>query len=363
MTQRTQESVELLQRLIATPSLSKDEAKAADVMEQFLKRDGVRVFRQGNNVWAIAEHFDEAKPTILLNSHIDTVKPNADWQRDPFTPVVEGDVLYGLGSNDAGGPLVSYVAVFLHFAEQAALQCNVVFAATAEEEISGSGGIVSILDALPHIDLACIGEPTEMHMAVAEKGLMVVQCKANGRSGHAARNEGMNAIDIALRDIAWIHGYSFEKESAVLGPVKMTTTIINAGTQHNVVPATCTFTVDIRSTDVYTHDEILHILSQHLQSEIVSVSKRLHPSAIDLMHPVVEAARRAGIELYGSPTLSDQSLLSMPRVKIGPGSSQRSHTADEYIKISEIEHGIRTMIQLLSDTMPHVHKHQPGSTS
>lgn len=351
-----QESIELLKRLIATPSLSRQEADAAAIMHSFLTRPGVQVHRHANNVWAVAERFDASKPTILLNSHLDTVKPNADWTRDPFMPEVEGDILYGLGSNDAGGPLVTYAATFLHFVEHGHAACNVIFAATAEEEISGSGGIVSILEALPRVDLACIGEPTEMQMAIAEKGLMVVQCRANGRSGHAARNEGVNAIDIALRDILWIHGYRFERESRMLGPVKMTTTMIDAGTQHNVIPAACTFTVDIRSTDEYTHEEILHTLQQHLASEIVSVSKRLHPSSIDPAHAIVQAALECGMELYGSPTLSDQSLLSMPRVKIGPGSSRRSHTADEFIKLTEIEHGIEGMITLLR-TVQHIGRH------
>ncbi|MFM8472550.1 MAG: M20 family metallo-hydrolase, partial [Candidatus Kapaibacterium sp.] len=355
MTHRTHKSIELLKRLIATPSLSREESAAAEIMQEFLTRPGVQVFRQGNNVWATAEHFDERKPTILVNSHLDTVKPNADWTRDPFTPVVEGDMVYGLGSNDAGGPLVCYAATFLQFAEEEPGDCNVVFAATAEEEISGSGGIMSVLDAMPRVDLACVGEPTEMQMAIAEKGLMVVQCRANGRSGHAARNEGVNAIDIALRDIAWIHGYGFERVSDLLGPVKMTTTIIHAGTQHNVVPAECTFTVDIRSTEAYTHEEILETIRGHLESEIISVSKRLHPSSIDPAHPVVQAAVRCGMSLYGSPTLSDQALLTMPRVKIGPGSSSRSHTADEYILLSEIVDGIEGMIRLLEETMPHMH--------
>ena len=357
MNERTFRAVELLKRLIRTPSLSREEQAAADIMEEYLRRDSTVVYRHANNVWAVAKHFDETKPTILLNSHVDTVKANKDWTKDPFGAEQEGDVLYGLGSNDAGGPLVTYATVFIHFAEQEPTSCNIIFAATAEEEISGSNGIVSILEKLPNVDLALVGEPTEMQMAVAEKGLMVVQCAARGKSGHAARNEGENAIDKALRDVQWFHEYRFPKESAQLGPIKMTTTIINAGTQHNVVPDVCTFTVDIRTTDAYTHDEVLEVITQNIESEIEKVSKRLHPSHIEMTHPIVRAAERCGMGLYGSPTLSDQSLMTMPRVKIGPGSSSRSHTANEYIRITEIDEGIDLMQRLIHEAVKEMSQH------
>ncbi len=346
------EAIELLRALIATPSLSREEDAAASLMAEFLRSHGAPVQRHGNNVWSVHPSYDASRPTLLLNSHLDTVKANADWTRDPLDPAIEGDVLYGLGSNDAGGPLVSYAASFLHFLQRDDLSINIVFAATAEEEISGAGGIVATVPLLPSIDFAMVGEPTEMMMAIAEKGLMVLRCVAMGRSGHAARNEGLNAIDIAMRDIAWFHSHRFDKESSTLGPIKMTTTIINAGTQHNVVPDRCTFTVDVRTTDAYTNEETLEIIQQHVQSEISEVSRRLQPSRIDADHVLVRAAEKLGIATYGSPTLSDQALLRLPSVKIGPGSSSRSHTANEYIKLSEIRNGIDQLIELI-ETIQH----------
>lgn len=347
MNQLVENSTELLKKLIATPSFSKEEDKTADILLQFFEDQGITTKRHKNNIWATNKHFDETKPTILLNSHHDTVKPNSGYSRDPFTPVVEDGKLFGLGSNDAGGPLASLIAAFVHFYPKKNLDYNLVFAASAEEEISGDNGIVSILDKLPDIDCAIVGEPTQMRMAVAEKGLMVLECMAQGISGHAARDEGENAIYKALTDIEWIRSYEFAKESEVLGPVKMTVTEVHAGSQHNVVPDSCDFTVDVRSTDAYTNKAILGIIDDHIDAKIHPRSIRLNPSFMPLDHQIVEAGKKMGLEQYGSPTLSDQALLSVPSLKIGPGKSARSHTADEFIRLDEIEEGIEIYIKLL----------------
>lgn len=351
MKQRATEAIELLKKLISTPSLSTEENKTGDLIEDYLKSKGIPVQRHKNNIWATNEHFDEEKPTILLNSHHDTVKPNGGYTKDPFTPVVENGKLFGLGSNDAGGPLTSLIATFIHFYPQKDLTYNLVLAATAEEEISGDNGIISILDKIPEIDCAIVGEPTQMRMAVAEKGLMVLECAAKGKSGHAARNEGKNAIYIALKDIEWFKTHRFEKESKMLGPVKMTVTVINAGSQHNVVPDRCTFTVDIRSTDIYDNVHILETIKNNIESEVTARSIRLNPSFIPLEHPLVQVGKAMGIETYGSPTLSDQAFLSVPSLKMGPGKSARSHTPDEFIRLDEIEKGIETYINLLDSVI------------
>lgn len=342
-------ATELLQTLITTESFSRNEAEAAEILLRYLAEHGVAAHRYLNNVWATNQHFDATKPTLLLNSHLDTVKPNKDWSRNPFAADIEDGKLYGLGSNDAGGCLVSLAASFLHFYARNDLHINLLFAASAEEEISGANGIAALVPELPPLACAIVGEPTEMQLAVAEKGLMVLYCTAIGKSGHAARNEGINAIDIAARDIAWLHDYRFEKQSPSLGPVKMTVTLINAGTQHNVVPDRCEFTVDVRTTDAYTNDETLEIIRQHLRSEVEPRSLRLQPSAIDMQHPLVRAGLAVGMSSYGSPTLSDQSLLRIPSIKLGPGSSSRSHTADEFIYVREIEEGIEQYIQLMEN--------------
>src|SRR5699024_1818723 len=287
------------------------------------------------------------KPTILLNSHHDTVKPNSGYTRDPFSPAIEDGKLFGLGSNDAGGPLTSLIAAFVHFYPQEKLTYNLVLAATGEEEISGDNGLVSILGKIPEIDCAIVGEPTQMRMAVAEKGLMVLECTARGVSGHAARDEGENAIYTALRDIEWLRTYQFDKISDMLGPVKMTATVIEGGSQHNVVPDTCMFTVDVRSTDAHDNAEILNVIDQHMASEITARSIRLNPSFIPLDHPIVRSGDKLGLEQYGSPTLSDQSILPVPSLKIGPGKSARSHTPDEFIRLGEIKEGINIYITLL----------------
>lgn len=344
-----QQSLDLLHKLIAIPSFSKEEDQTATVIEEFLKDHEVKSTRHLNNVWAKNKHFDAAKPTILLNSHHDTVRPNSGYTRDPFKPEVIDGRLYGLGSNDAGGPLVALISTFLHYYDQRDLKYNLILAATAEEEISGMNGIESIWPSLSPIDFAIVGEPTLCQMATAEKGLMVLDCVAKGKSGHAARNEGVNAIYEALKDIDWIRNYRFPKVSPTLGEMKMTVTIINAGRQHNVVPAECTFTIDVRVTDSYTLEETLDIIRANVKSEVTPRSLRMRPSGIAIDHPLVLSAKKIGLELYGSPTTSDQALIPVPSVKIGPGDSARSHSADEFIYVDEIRQGIETYIKLLDN--------------
>ncbi len=344
-------ALNLLQQLIAIPSFSREEDETAIVLEEFFRQHGIRTERKGNNVWAVNKHFNSQLPTVLLNSHHDTVKPNTQYTRDPFAAVIEDGKLYGLGSNDAGGPLVSLIATFLHFYPLQNLKYNLIIAATAEEEISGSGGIESIWSLLPQIDFAIVGEPTLCQMAIAEKGLMVLDCKAKGKAGHAAREEGVNAIYEALNDIEWFRSYRFPKVSQTLGEIKMTVTIINAGKQHNVVPAECTFTADVRVTDTYTLEEVLEVIRQNVKSEVVPRSLRMRSSGIAGDHPLVMAAVKKGIALYGSPTTSDQALIPVPSVKMGPGDSARSHTADEFIYIAELVQGIDTYIALLSEVI------------
>lgn len=337
----------MLQQLIQTPSLSREEDKTAAILSGFLKQHGVKVHQQLNNVWAFNKYYNPQLPTILLNSHHDTVKPNPGYTRDPLEASIEDGRLYGLGSNDAGGCLVSLIATFLYFYEQEDLKYNLVLAATAEEEISGRNGIELILPELGKLEAAIVGEPTEMHLAVAEKGLLVLDCVAKGKAGHAAREEGINAIYEALEDIRWFQEYRFEKESEHLGPVKMSVTVINAGTQHNVVPDNCQFTVDVRLTDAYTMEEVLDTIKKHVKSEVTPRSTRLKPSSIPMEHPLVQAGLKMGRNTYGSPTTSDQALLPIPSLKLGPGFSGRSHMADEYIYLHEIEEGIKLYIELL----------------
>ncbi len=341
------QALELLQKLIATPSLSREEHKTADLIEGFFQEKSIITNRKKNNVWAANKYFDETKPTILLNSHHDTVKANASWTLDPFEPIIKDEKLYGLGSNDAGGALVSLIATFCYFYDNPTLKYNLVLAATAEEEISGRDGIELILNNLPPIDFAIVGEPTQMQMAVAEKGLLVLDCTAHGKAGHAARNEGENAIYKALADIRWFQTYQFAKISDTLGVVKMSVTVINAGTQHNVVPDICTFTVDVRVTEQYSLSEIIEIIHQNTQSAVVPRSIRLKSSGIDHSHPIVQAGLTLGRSTYGSPTLSDQALLRCPSLKIGPGQSERSHTANEFIYLNELNEGIDLYIKLL----------------
>lgn len=349
--QYTHDAIELLSRLIATPSVSRDESQAADLMQQTIQRYGFTAHRAGNNVWAIDPHFDSLRPTILLNAHIDTVKPVKTWTRDPFTPAIEDGRLYGLGSNDCGGGLVTLLQVFRHFCggdAPGACPCNLVYLASAEEEVSGQNGVAMALPLLPKIDVAIVGEPTGMQPAIAEKGLMVLDVTAHGKSGHAARNEGVNAIYAALDDMRWIRDFSFPKVSDLLGPVKMTLTVVNAGTQHNVVPDTCAMVVDIRSNECYTNEEIFDIVCQNLTSEVQARSFRLHSSHIDPAHPLVRRCLELGMTPYGSPTLSDQSLMPFPSLKLGPGESARSHSADEFVEIGEMENAIRQYTALLN---------------
>lgn len=342
-----QQAVELLQELIPTPSFSKEEDKTANIIAVFLKQHGIEPHRKLNNLWAWNKYFDESKPTILLNSHHDTVKPNSGYTRDPFDAKIEDGKLYGLGSNDAGGCLVSLIAVFLYFYDKKNLKYNFCLAATAEEEISGINGLELIIPELGQLDFGIVGEPTLMQLAIAERGLMVLDCTAYGKAGHAAREEGENAIYKALPDIEWFRNFKFPKESEVFGPVKMSVTIINSGSQHNVVPASCVFTVDVRVTDAYRNEEVLEIIRQHVSCEVKPRSIRLKPSSIDKNHPIVQAGITLGRTTYGSPTTSDQSLLDIQSIKVGPGDSARSHTADEFVYVDEIREGIGLYIKML----------------
>ncbi len=341
------ESIQLLKELICIPSFSRQEDKTAELLHGFLINKGVQVFQMKNNIWAKNKHFDPSKPTILLNSHHDTVKPNPGYTLDPFEAIEKGGKLYGLGSNDAGGCLVSLIATFLYFYDKEGMKYNLILAASAEEEVSGSEGLELLYPSLGPIDFAIVGEPTQMNIAVAEKGLMVLDCTAKGKAGHAAREEGDNAIYKAVRDIEWVRTYAFEKVSPHLGPIKMSVTIINAGTQHNVVPDTCVFTIDVRLTDAYTMEEVLDTIRSHFSSEIKPRSFRLKPSFIDPDHAIVNSAKEVGAVPYGSPTTSDQALIPVPSVKMGPGDSSRSHIADEYIYLHEIQEGIEKYIQIL----------------
>lgn len=345
--QYTGEAVSLLSHLIATPSVSRDERRAADIMEEELTRCGFTPHREANNVWAIGSCQREDRPTLLLNAHIDTVKPVASYTRNPYEPSLEDGTLYGLGSNDCGGGLVSLLQVFRELSANERCPYNLVYLASAEEEVSGKDGISRALPLLPHVDVAIVGEPTGMQPAVAEKGLMVVDITAHGKSGHAARNEGVNAIYEALDDLCWIRSHRFDRVSQFLGPTKMQATVVNAGTQHNVVPDECKIVVDVRTNELYTNEEVFDIISSHCKSECRARSFRLHSSRIDLNHPLVERCVALGLQPFGSPTLSDQALMPFASLKLGPGQSARSHSANEYIKVSEIEHAIGLYLRLL----------------
>ena len=340
------DAVELLKKLIATPSVSRNEKEAADIMEQTIRKYSFEPHREANNIWIIDPHYDESRPTLLLNAHIDTVKPVASWTRNPFSPDVEEGVLYGLGSNDCGGGLCSLLQIFRMLTAKPQ-QYNLIYLASAEEEVSGKDGITRALPLLPHIDLAIVGEPTGMNPAVAEKGLMVLDVIAHGKSGHAARNEGVNAIYEALDDMRWIRDYKFEKVSEFLGPTKMTLTVVNAGTQHNVIPDKCTMLVDIRTNEFYDNEEVYEFICQHLKSEVKAHSFRLKSSRIDPAHPLIMKCVAMGMKPFGSPTLSDQALMHFPSFKLGPGESSRSHSADEFIKISEISDAVAKYRELL----------------
>ena len=341
-------AVDLLIRLIKTPSLSREEADTATLIQEFLTAHGVAAQRQKNNVWAVSQYFDSAKPTILLNSHHDTVKAGAGWQYPPYGAVLEGDKLIGLGSNDAGASAVSLLATFLYFQDKLNA-FNLICAITAEEEISGTNGIRSVLPGLGKIDLGIVGEPTGMNLAIAEKGLLVLDCTAHGKTGHAARDEGENALYKAVDDIRWLRQHQFPKVSPLLGPVKTTVTQISAGTQHNVVPDCCAFVMDVRTNELYQNQEIIDFLRENMRSEIVPRSTHLNSSRISENHPLVRKGVAMGKRTYGSPTLSDQAMMPFETVKMGPGESARSHTPDEFILVSEIRAGIRDYIELLTD--------------
>ncbi len=344
----TEIALTTLKQLISIQSYSKEENQVADVMEQKLTDFGYQVHRKGNNVWAFNKDFDDKKPVLLLNSHLDTVKPSEKYTKDPFNPEVSDGKLYGLGSNDAGGCLVSLFAAFLAM-EGTDQDYNRVFAASAEEEISGTGGFELVQEEIGRIDVGIVGEPTLMEMAIAEKGLMVLDCDAIGVPGHAARNEGVNAITIAMRDIEWLHSYKFALESEILGAVKMTVTQINAGKQHNVIPSSCKFVVDVRTNEHYSNEKAFAIIKEKLESNVTARSFRMNSSGIPLEHPLIQTGLNLGMKYYGSPTTSDQAIMKgFPTLKLGPGDSARSHTADEFIYIDEIEKGIEKYYNLLN---------------
>lgn len=353
-------AVQLLKQLISLASYSKYEDGTADVLQQFFAEHQIPAERLRNNVWATNKYFNADKPTILLNSHHDTVKPNPQYTKDPFTPIVEDGKLYGLGSNDAGGCLVSLIAAFMHFYDQSNLKYNIILAATAEEEISGYEGIELLLcnkafrALLNEQEIACgiVGEPTQMNLAIAEKGLMVLDCVAHGKAGHAARDEGENAIYNALKDVEWFRTFQFPKLSEWLGPVKMSVTVINTENRaHNMVPSQCSFVVDVRITECYTHEEIFAEICKQVTCDVAPRSMRLRSSGISLQDPLVQAGLALGKQCYGSPTSSDKALMPFPTLKCGPGDSARSHTADEYIYLKEIEEGIEGYVALLSKVL------------
>ena len=350
--QLQQDAVNLLKELIATPSFSKEEEQTAGILCRFLGERDIVHTRVGNNVFALNKHYDVAKPSILLNSHHDTVKPNKGYTFDPFTPFEKEGKLFGLGSNDAGGCLVSLIATFLYYYDKQDTKYNVVFAASAEEEISGVNGIELVLPYLGKIDCGIVGEPTQLEMAVAERGLMVIDCTAEGRSGHAARNEGENALYKAVDDINWIRNYKFERVSPLLGESRLTATVISTeNVQHNVVPSQCKFVIDVRVNELYTFEEILDELQKNLKSKFKPRTTRMKSTSIPLDHPLVMAGIKLGKGYYGSPTTSDKALMPFSTLKMGPGDSARSHTADEYIFIEEIKQGIQTYIQLVNELL------------
>lgn len=344
----TEQAIDLLKRLIAIPSPSREERAAADMLETEFCRLGLQPQRKGNNIWVEAWPFDESLPTILLDAHIDTVKPNAAWRRNPFTPSLEEDRLYGLGSNDTGGSLVAMIAAFLRL-RSTSQHYNLILLASAEEEVTGVGGIRAVLPELPAIEFAVVGEPTSLQPAIAEKGLMVLDCVAHGVSGHAARDEGDNAIYKALKDIDWFRSHRFERVSPLLGPVKMTVTGIEAGTQHNVIPAECRFMVDIRVNECYLNEELLAEIRRMVDCDLQPRSTHLNSSSISPSHPAVERLVAMGKEPFGSPTMSNQAVMPFPTLKLGPGDSARSHTADEYIRLGEIADAVELYYALLNN--------------
>ncbi len=342
----TSEAVSILKSLIEIPSTSRNEEHASDFIANTLGKYGLIFERIGNNILSKNSDFNDKKPTLLLNAHIDTVKPTKSWYRDPFAATIEGDKLFGLGSNDCGGGVVSTLMTYIYLSQREQ-SYNLLWLASAEEEVSGENGTRMVIPSLPKIDIAIVGEPTGMQPAIAEKGLLVIDAIAHGVSGHAAREGGVNAIYKALEDINTIKSFKFEKNSELLGPTKMSVTIINAGTQHNVIPDECKFTIDIRTNEKYTNEEIYNILLKHLQSDLNARSFRLSSSHIDENTVIIKRCKELGMKPFGSPTLSDQALMPFPSFKLGPGESIRSHSADEFILISEIDNAIKTYIKLL----------------
>jgi len=343
----TKEAITLLQQLIATQSFSSEEDGTAAIIEKWFEENEISFKRSNHNIYAFNKYFDTKKPTLLLNSHHDTVKPNSAYTRDPLKPEISDGKLYGLGSNDAGGCLVSLMALFTYYHNHENLKYNLIIVASAEEESSGKLGLNSVLPLLPKVDVAIVGEPTLMQLAISEKGLLVLDCVAHGKAGHAAHGLGDNSIYKAMEAIEWFKNFKFPKVSETLGEIKMTVTQINAGSQHNVIPAKCHFVVDVRITDAYSNKEVLEIIKNHVEIDVKERSLRLNSSSIPKEHPLVKAGKEMGRETYGSPTLSDQAVLTCPSLKLGPGDSLRSHTADEFIYVKEIEEGIKIYVDLL----------------
>lgn len=348
----TDEAVLLLKRLISTPSISREEKQATDILEDFILKNGMTCQREKNNVWIVSHPFDNSKPTILLNAHIDTVKPVSSWTKAPFEPIEEDGRIYGLGSNDCGGGLVALLQAF-RILSSTPQPYNLIYLASAEEEISGTNGIAHVLPSLPEIDVAIVGEPTNMQPAVSEKGLMVIDLIARGKSGHAARGEGINAIYQALDDLVWLRSYKFERMSRFLGPTMMNVTMVNAGTQHNIIPDECKMVLDVRTNELYTNEEVFEIIRNHVSCDIQARSFRLHSSHINPQHPLIQRCIQMGMKPFGSPTLSDQALMPFPSFKLGPGDSARSHSANEFIRRDEIAAAIDTYVNLLDGTPVH----------
>ncbi len=342
----TNDAVELLSELISTPSVSRDEKAAADVLQRKIKEWRLPCKRIGNNL-IVAKRLSKKKPTMLLNAHIDTVKPVETWTRDPFVPTIEDGKLYGLGANDCGGGLVSLLQVYRILSEEKDIPYNIIYVASCEEEVSGQNGFAAVLPELPPIDVAIVGEPTGMNPAIAEKGLMVIDGVAHGKSGHAARNEGVNAINEVLDDLQWLRDYQFRKVSPFLGETRATVTVVHAGTQHNVIPDKVEFVIDVRTNEYYQNEFVFAFLQKHMKSELKARSFRLHSSFFPEDHPLIKRCKRMRMKPYGSPTLSDQALMPFPSFKLGPGESSRSHTADEYIEIDEIHNAIKTYVKLI----------------
>ena len=342
----TNDAVELLSELISTPSVSRDEKAAADVLQRKIKEWRLPCKRIGNNL-IVAKRLSKKKPTMLLNAHIDTVKPVETWTRDPFVPTIEDGKLYGLGANDCGGGLVSLLQVYRILSVEKDIPYNIIYVASCEEEVSGQNGFSAVLPVLPPIDVAIVGEPTGMNPAIAEKGLMVIDGVAHGKSGHAARNEGVNAINEVLDDLQWLRDYQFRKVSPFLGETRATVTVVHAGTQHNVIPDKVEFVIDVRTNEYYQNEFVFAFLQKHMKSELKARSFRLHSSFFPEDHPLIKRCKRMRMKPYGSPTLSDQALMPFPSFKLGPGESSRSHTADEYIEIDEIHNAIKTYVKLI----------------